>query len=83
VLALGGGGGGGGGGLRANSTYSLFRRTFDVLCSTLLHLPPLFESTVSEDAGLNWTVATLALPVRCFNHSARFHPHWLDLIHTS
>jgi hypothetical protein len=32
------------------------------------------DITVSEDAGIeNRTVATLALAVRCYNHSARSH----------
>jgi hypothetical protein len=34
------------------------------------------DSTVSEDAGIEFrTVATMALAVRCSNHSARSHPH--------
>jgi hypothetical protein len=38
---------------------------FKVLCSTLLHLPPLEDSTVSDDVGIEpRTVATLALAVR-------------------
>ncbi len=39
------------------------------------------DSSVSEDAGIEpRTVATLALAVRHSNHSARSHPHRLDLI---
>ncbi len=35
------------------------------------------DSAVSEDAGIEpRTVATSALIVRCFNHSARSRPHW-------
>ncbi len=34
------------------------------------------DSTVSEDAGIDLrTVATLALAVRCYNHSAESHSH--------
>jgi hypothetical protein len=43
-----------------------------VLCSTLLHLPPPSDSTVSEDAGIEpRTDATLALAARRSNRSAR------------
>jgi hypothetical protein len=39
------------------------------------------DSTVSEDAAIeHMTVATLALPVRRSNHSARSHPSRLYLI---
>ncbi len=51
-----------------------------VLCSTLLHLPPL-SSTVSEDAVIEpRTVATLALEVRRSNHSARWFKKYYTVL---
>ncbi len=42
---------------------------------SLLHLPPLSDSTVSEDAGIEpRTAKTLALTARRSDHSARSHP---------
>jgi hypothetical protein len=56
---------------------------FYVRYSTLHHLLPLRFSTVSEDAGIeSRTVATTALAVRRYNHSARSHPQSANLIHT-
>jgi hypothetical protein len=49
--------------------------SFHVGYSTLLHLPPLADSTVSENAGIEpRTVATLALKASLSNHSAGSHP---------
>ncbi len=53
-----------------------------LLYSTLLRLPPL-RCTESEDAGIEpRNVATLALAVSRPNHSPRFHPQSLVIIHT-
>ncbi len=50
---------------------------FFIRYSTLLHLPPIADSTGSEDAGIEpWTVATLALKASFSNHSALIHSHW-------
>jgi hypothetical protein len=46
-----------------------------ILCSTLLHLPPPSDSTVSEDAGIApRTVATSAVAVRRSSQSVTSHP---------
>ncbi len=55
--------------------------SFYVRCSTLLHLPPLGFHCVGGCWDRIRTFATTALAGRRSNHSARFHPHKLDLIH--
>ncbi len=57
-------------------TALIFIYSFCVRYSTLLHLPPPSDSTVSEDAGIeSRTFANLALKARRSSHSARSHPH--------
>jgi hypothetical protein len=60
------------------AAWTITRKESRMLC---LFAVVWFGNTPNKRTAKKWSLAMLALAVRHFSHSARSHPHRLDLIH--